>query len=90
MSTDQADVTRARAALRDLTAAVERLRHARPDSIDLRRLAEDVARVAADIDFVAGPPQPGPEPTVHVIPDHEYDPQLFADADYEGVGPRRQ
>jgi len=90
MSMDQADVTRARASLRDLTAAVERLRQSGPDSIDLRRLAEDVARVAADLDLVAGPLQPRPEPTVHVIPDHDYDPQLFADADDEGVGPRRQ
>lgn len=90
MPTDQADVTRARAALRDLTAAVERLRRSRPDSIDLRRLSEDVARVATDIDLVAGPLQTRPEPTVQVIPDHDYDPQLFADADDEGVGPRRQ
>jgi hypothetical protein len=91
MSPDTADVTRARASLRDLAAAVERLRQSRPDSIDLRRLSEDVARVATDLDLAVGPAQhPRPEPTVHVIPDHEYDPQLFADADDEGVGPRRQ
>jgi hypothetical protein len=90
MSADQADVVRARSSLRDLTAAVERLRQSRPDSLDMRRLVEDVARVATDLDLAVGPSQPRPEQPVHVIPDHEYDPNLFADADDEGVGPRRQ
>lgn len=77
-----------RAAMRDLRTAIEALRRGRPDTIDLRRLAVDVERVAEDVDLVLGP-EPAPPAEVHLIPDHEYDPQLFADADDEGVGPRR-
>ncbi len=78
-----------RVAMRNLRTAIENLRRGRPDTIDLRRLTVDVERVAEDVDLVLGP-EPAPPTEVHLIPDHDYDPQLFADADDEGVGPRRQ
>ncbi len=91
MSSESTDTAQVRAAVRDLMSAVDRLRRSHPDSIDLRRLAEDVARVGTDVDMLLGPAtHPAPPVAVEIIPDHEYDPQLFADADDEGVGPRRQ
>lgn len=89
MSPDSAGA-QVRAAIRDLRTAIDALRRGRPETIDLRRLVVDVERVGEDIDLVLGPEPGAEEHTVHLIPDHDYDPQLFADADDEGVGPRRQ
>jgi hypothetical protein len=75
------DVAEARRATRDLTAAVDRLARSHPDTIDLRRLAEDVARVRVDLDLLAGvdptlPPFTGVGRGGH---DTEYDPHQFGD-----------
>ncbi|HET8600715.1 MAG TPA: hypothetical protein VFL99_10345 [Segeticoccus sp.] len=80
------------AALRTITAG---LRHAMGDTVDVRRLEEDVRRVGADLELLGhrGHPQPGQPPQpgtgqqdVVYIPDTEYDPSLWADADDEGIG----
>src|SRR5690606_39075681 len=92
MSTQQ-DVTEARRAAQALTSAVERLRRSHPDSLDLRRLVEDVARVSADLDLLAGV-EPAARRAPSVVPaggtdrDPGYDPREFVDGSYEGTTPR--
>lgn len=85
----QQDVAVARAAVGEIQRAVDGLRKHYPDSVDVRRLGLDVARIAEDIDLLAGPvPADGPPPTLMVIEDREYPPDFFADAEGEGIGPR--
>ena len=62
------------------------------DTIDVRRLKEDVARVIADLNLIAHTtgrslPQGQPGEIVY-IPDEDYDPSFWAGADDEAVGPR--
>ena len=81
MSTVHDDVAEARKATRDLAAAVEKLSRSHPNTIDLRRLTEDVTRVSADLDLIVGP-----DPTLPTAPavgrrghDTDYDPRQFGD-----------
>ena len=60
------------------------------DTVDVQRLRDDVARLAADLNLVArqagmrhGPAQRG---EIIYIPDEDYDPSLWSDADDEGLG----
>ena len=95
MGVHDQQVTAARKAASDLTLAVERLGRVYPASVDLRRLSEDVSRIPVDLDLLTGTTAAGPVPGGHsprpleVIPDGEYPAHLFADADDEGLGPRR-
>jgi len=93
-------VTAARKAASDLALAVERLGRVYPASVDLRRLSEDVSRIPVDLDLLTGTTASGTTATgsapggpssgpLEVIPDGEYPAHLFADADDEGLGPRR-
>jgi hypothetical protein len=87
-------VTAARKAAGDLALAVERLGRVYPASVDLRRLSEDVSRIPVDLDLLTGTTPAEPVPSgndrpLEVIPDGEYPAHLFADADDEGLGPRR-
>jgi hypothetical protein len=54
------------------------------DSVDLRRLREDVARIAVDLDLLrAGGPGGGaaPAPTAGAVAEGDYDPAFWADGD---------
>jgi hypothetical protein len=55
------------------------------DSVDLRRLRADVARVAEDLDLLrAGGPRaggPAPAPTAGAAAGGDYDPAFWADGD---------
>jgi hypothetical protein len=82
----QQDVAEARRAVQALAAAVERLSSSHPDSVDLRRLTEDVTRVRVDLDLLSGTLTS----TVRSVSDHGYDPREFGDGSYEGSGPRRR
>jgi hypothetical protein len=55
------------------------------DSVDLRRLREDVARVAVDLDLLraggSGGGSPAPAPTAGAGAGGDYDPAFWADGD---------
>jgi hypothetical protein len=81
----------ARRAARDLAAAVEKLTRTSPPNVDLRRLAEDTARISVDLDLLTGTRStPQPAVTLEIVQDVEYPASLFEDADDEGLGPRRR
>jgi hypothetical protein len=81
----------ARRAARDLAAAVENLTRTSPPNVDLRRLAEDTARISVDLDLLTGTRSaPQPSVTLEIVQDVEYPASLFEDADDEGLGPRRR
>jgi len=89
MSTQQ-DVAEARQAADALAAAVERLRASHQGTLDVRRLAEDVRRVRADLDLLADPAQPAlTDPARPPGRGPEYDPREFVDGSYEGTTPGR-
>ena len=84
-------VVAARRAARDLVAAVENLARTSPPSVDLRRLAEDAARISVDLDLLAGVRSTVPAaPALEIVQDVEYPAHLFEGADDEGLGPRRR
>jgi hypothetical protein len=89
VSVQEQQVAAARRAARDLAAAVEGLERVFPPSVDLRRLAEDTARITADLDLLAGR-TPQPAVAVEIVQDVEYPASLFEGADDEGLGPRRR
>ncbi len=83
----------------DLDAATRHAEHLRTavhvladrlgDSIDVQRLKDDVARVAADLALVARanclPVGTSPGEKIY-IPDGDYDPSFWTDAEDEGLG----
>ena len=78
-----------RGAVRDLLQAVEGLKRDHHNDPDLRRLQVDAQRVAEDVDLLLGPSTAAPEGAQDVIPDEDYPPGFFADAEDEGVGRHR-
>jgi hypothetical protein len=90
VSVQEQQVAAARRAARDLAAAVEGLQRVFPPSVDLRRLAEDTARITADLDLLTGGRTPQPAVAVEIVQDVEYPASLFEGADDEGLGPRRR
>jgi hypothetical protein len=64
------------------------------DTIDVRRLKDDVARVVADLNLIAqgsgATPSRGQPGEIVYIPDEDYDPSFWSEAEDEGVGPRRE
>jgi hypothetical protein len=87
------DLTSAAGHVAGLRRAVSGLREGLGNTIDVQRLRDDVVRLADDVDLVAkaagiGGPQDragGPGEIVF-IPDTDYDPSMWADADDE-TGP---
>jgi hypothetical protein len=84
------DLETAAKQLADLRASVASLQAHLGDTVDVQRLRDDVARLAADLNLVArvegmrhGPAQPG---EIIYIPDEDYDPSFWSDADDEGLG----
>jgi hypothetical protein len=78
-------------AVASLRRSVASLQGRLGDTVDVQRLKDDVTRVAADLNLLArgaGPPpagaaQPG---EIVYIPDEDYDPSFWADAEDEGLG----
>ena len=59
------------------------------ETVDVLRLKDDVARVASDLALLAHQVgAAGPEPAAEkvYIPDGDYDPSFWADAEDEGLG----
>ncbi|HVQ87572.1 MAG TPA: hypothetical protein VMT88_05245 [Actinomycetes bacterium] len=76
------DVSAARRAARDLVRQVQQLKAQHGDSIDMRRLLADAERISEDLDILAGPlaAEPAEAPPI-VVPDHDYPPEFWQDAD---------
>ncbi|HKG50080.1 MAG TPA: hypothetical protein VKB14_06550 [Actinomycetales bacterium] len=59
------------------------------ETVDVQRLKDDVARVASDLGLLArqiGASEPTPTAEKVYIPDGDYDPSFWADAEDEGLG----
>jgi hypothetical protein len=87
------DLARARRKLDELARTVRLLKNRVGDTLDMRRVSGDVERLRDSLALLSEhvprgvPPESGRE--LEVIPDLPYDPQLFTDADDEGVGGMR-
>jgi len=83
------DLQAVRDALTELRRAVVRLEASHGDSVDMRRLRDDVARTSADLDLVArssSAASRGGDEKVVYIPEGDYGMDFWADADDEGLG----
>jgi hypothetical protein len=78
MVTQQDYVDQAHRAARELATAVGKLDRSLADSIGLRQLAADVARICRELDTLTGhaSTSPGVTGAVH---DTDYDPRIFVD-----------
>jgi hypothetical protein len=89
------DLTSAATHVAGLRHAVAALREDLGTTIDVQRLRDDVARLADDLDLLArgvglgSGERVGQPGEIVFIPDDDYDPALWSDAEDEGVGPRR-
>ena len=88
--TAQDDLATAAGQLAELRDCVASLQAHLGETLDVQRLKDDVTRLAADLNLIAraeggrhGPAQPG---EIIYIPDEDYDPSFWADADDEGIG----
>ena len=77
-------------ALEGLHAAVGKLGQEYGDTLGIRRLVSDVARLSDDLAELGQPdpkhrPGPGPE-ELEEISDVEYDASMWTDAEHEGFG----
>ncbi|WP_207782104.1 hypothetical protein [Phytoactinopolyspora limicola] len=77
------------AALTTLESAVAGLRRTHGDTLGVRRLTSDVARLRDDLDEL-GDPSPGrtipPDGPLETVPDTPYDPDMWVGAEDEGLG----
>ena len=82
------DLASAQRSLSELQRSVRALRLDFGPTLDVRRLDEDVARVQQDLALLAesAPPTGAARRGLEVIPEGEYDPGLWQDADDEGLG----
>jgi hypothetical protein len=58
-------------------------------TLDVRRFSEDVQRLRVSLSLLSDavlPPQAEPAHDLVAIPDLDYDPSFWLDADHEGVG----
>jgi hypothetical protein len=89
------DLTAAAGHVAGLRRSVTALTKELGNTIDLQRLRDDVVRLADDVDLVArgagvgSQDRAGGPGEIVFIPDEDYDPALWSDAEDEGVGPAR-
>lgn len=72
-----------------LRTSVQRLQGRLGDTVDVQRLKDDVARAHADVVLLAraaGEHLPSNSGEKVYIPDGDYDPSFWADAEDEGLG----
>lgn len=81
-------VTHARSVVAELRRSVQALAAQYGETVDVHRLKDDVARVAADLNLLAAaaPRSPGAQQEVVYISDDEYGTDFWAEADDEGLG----
>ncbi|GAC1445291.1 MAG: hypothetical protein NVSMB55_25580 [Mycobacteriales bacterium] len=85
----QEDVAAARRAVLALEEATTAVRRHYDDTVDVRRLAADVARLSADLDLLCGAAPTSPPPALEVIDDEQYSHDFWMDAEDEGLGAPR-
>lgn len=82
----QDDVAAARRAVVALEEASGKLARHYDDTVDVRRLKADVARLSGDLDLLCGATPQTPPPALEVIDDSEYAHDFWMDAEDEGLG----
>jgi hypothetical protein len=85
----QEDVAVAREAVKSLERAVQALARHYGDSVDVRRLKADAARLEEDLALLCGREQtapPAPVRPLEVIEDRDYEHSFWMDAEDEGLG----
>ena len=82
----QEDVTAARRAVVALEQATSAVSRHYDDTVDVRRLKADVARLSGDLDLLCGATPTSPPPVLEVIDDREYSHDFWMDAEDEGLG----
>ena len=87
------DVAAARKAVQTLKQTVAGVTRHYADTVDVRRLKADVARLSEDLDLLCGTAQPrgpaAPPPSLEVIDDKDYAHDFWMDAEDEGLGRMR-
>jgi hypothetical protein len=82
----QEDVAAARRAVLDLERATSAVTRHYDDTVDVRRLKADVARLSGDLDLLCGGRPSSPPPALEVIDDTPYSHDFWMDAEDEGLG----
>ena len=85
------DVADVRRALLDLERAVGRLQAHHAETLGVRRLVSDVGRLLDDLEEIGELPRPQAETAetrLHYVSDTPYPPDLWRDADDEGLDGR--
>jgi hypothetical protein len=83
------EIAKAEQALDGLTRIARILPEHFGATLDVRRVVDDVQRLQTSLSVLSGtvaPQRAEPAQALQVIPDHEYDPSFWLDADHEGVG----
>ena len=80
------DVAAARQAVVALEEASAQVARHYDDSVDVRRLKADVARLSGDLDLLCGAAQGAPPQELEIIDDNEYAHDFWMDAEDEGIG----
>ena len=87
------DLAQVRRALVGLESAVGRLQAHHAETLGVRRLVSDVRRLIDDLDEIGDLPPAAAgataETRLHYVSDTPYPPDLWRDADDEGLGGRR-
>lgn len=82
----QDDVAAARRAVVALEEASAKVAQHYDDTVDVRRLKADVARLSGDLDLLCGAAATTAPPELEVIDDTEYAHDFWMDAEDEGLG----
>ena len=82
----QDDVAAARRAVVELEQATAAVSRHYNDTVDVRRLKADVARLSQDLDLLCGAPPSARTEPLEIIPDTEYAHDFWMDAEDEGLG----
>lgn len=89
MSTDD-DVARARRAVAEAQRCIAVLETHFGDTVAMRRLTIDVSRLQEDLAQVEKAPATRPSvPVLEIVPDRDYEPGFWIDAEDEGLGKPR-
>ncbi len=84
----QETIAHARSLVADMRRTVQGLAAQYGETVDVHRLKDDVARLAADLNLLASgsPRTAGGQHEVVYIPDDDYADDFWAEADDEGLG----
>ncbi|WP_328997992.1 hypothetical protein OHA18_26440 [Kribbella sp. NBC_00709] len=80
------ELERTRAALLGLEKSLMALRNQLGPHLDVLRLLDDLERCTADLHRLEQQVRAPHRPELMAIPDDDYDPDFWADAEHEGLG----